>query len=104
MGAQFSEAGGQVSQRRVGDASKYSARVQEAMRYNKLSSSAYALVMTLLDAVLQGYTEERWETEQQRIMKTLINQSPDKSISHVDAANRYEQVVGCLKDLMLWPW
>ncbi len=94
----------QASQRRFGDASVYSARVQEAMRYDKLSSSDYSLVMTLLDAVLQGYTEERWKTEQQRILQVLTNQPPDKSVSHADAASRYEQVVRCLKDLTLWPW
>jgi hypothetical protein len=104
MSAQSSETREQTPQRRFKDASVYSARVQEAMRYDKLSSSDYALVMTLMDAVLQGYTEERWKTEQQRILKVLTNQPPDQRASYADAANRSEQVVGRLKDLTLWPW
>ena len=82
----------------------YSARLQEAMRYNKLPSSGYSLVMTILNAVSWGYTEKRWREEQERMLKALINQPPDKNTSHVDAANRYEQLVSCLGDLALWPW
>jgi hypothetical protein len=104
MSAQSSEAREKTSPRKVQDASVYSSRVQEAMRYDKLSSSDYALVMTLLDAVLQGYTEERWKTEQQRILKVLTDQPPDQRVAYADAANRSEQVVGRLKDLTLWPW
>ena len=104
MSMQFSETSEQTSQRRIGDASAYSARIQEAMRYDKLSSSDYALVMTLLNVVLQGYPEERWKTEQQQTVRILTEQPPDKSISYADAANRYEQVVKRLQDLMLWPW
>lgn len=94
----------QTSQQRLGDATVYSARVQEVMRYNKLRSAEYPLVMTLLDAVLQGYTEERWKEAQQQKLKVLSDQSPDARTTHADAANRYEQTVSCLKDLMLWPW
>lgn len=104
MSAQFSETNEQTPHRRIGDASVYSARVQEAMRYDKLSSSDYALVMTLLTVVSQGYPEEKWKTEQQRTLKVLTEQPPDKSVPHTDAANRYEQVVRRLQDLMLWPW
>lgn len=104
MITQFSQANEQASQRRIGDASVYSAHVQEAMRLNKLSSSQYALVMTLLDAVLWGYTQERWETEQRRMVTTLTNQPPEKDIAYSDAANRYEQSISYLKDLTLWPW
>jgi hypothetical protein len=104
MHKQISETNEQPSQRRIGHASAYSARVQEAMRYDKLPSSDYSLVMTILHAVLQGYSEERWKEEQQRTVKALTNQPPDKRTSHADAANRYEQTVSCLKDLTLWPW
>ena len=104
MSTQSSENREQTYQRRISDASVYSARVQEAMRYDKLASSDYTLVMTLLDAVLQGYTQERWETGQQRLLKALADQPPDKSVTHAGAANRYEQVIECLKDLALWPW
>ncbi len=104
ISTQFSETDERTPQRRIGDASAYSARVQEAMRYDKLSSSDYALVMTLLSVVSQGYTEERWKTEQQRTLKALTEQSPDRSVPHADAANRYEQIVRRLQGLMLWPW
>jgi hypothetical protein len=60
--------------------------------------------MSILNAVLQGQTEERWKEEQQRQLEVLIHQLPDKTISHADAANRYEQTVRYLKDLTLWPW
>ena len=104
MAKQFAETHEQPSHRRIGNASAYSARVQEAMRYDKLPSSDYSLVMTILNAVSQGYTEERWKQEQQRTVKALTNQPPDKRTPHADAANRYEQTVSCLKDLTLWPW
>ena len=71
MHKQISETNEQPSQRRIGHASAYSARVQEAMRYDKLPSSDYSLVMTILNAVLQGYSEERWKEEQQRTVKAL---------------------------------
>lgn len=104
MSKQFSETNEKTSQRRIGNASAYSARVQEVMRYDRLPSTVYPLVMTLLSAVLEGYTEERWKEEQQRALMILMNQPPDQRISHTDAANRYEQVIGSLKDLGLWPW
>ncbi len=104
MSKQFPEINEQTSQHRIGNGVAYSARVQEAMRYNKLRSSEYPLVMSILTAMLQGHTEERWKEEQQRSLKTLINQPPDKEMLHADAANRYEQTVDCLKDLTLWPW
>ena len=104
MNKQFSETNEQPSPLRMGNASVYSAHLQEAMRYDKLPSADYALVMTLLNAVLHGYTEERWEEEQQRTVKALTNQPPDQKTSHADAANRYEQTIARLKDLTLWPW
>lgn len=104
MSKQFSEITEPTSQRRVGDAIIYSACVQEAMRYDKLSSSEYPLVMSILSAVLQGQTEEEWREKQQRSLKALTNQPPDKGSSHADATNRYEQTVLRLKDLTLWPW
>jgi len=54
--------------------------------------------------VTQGYSEERWQEEQQSLLKTLANQPTDKGIAHSDANNRYEQAVLSLKDLTLWPW
>jgi hypothetical protein len=92
------------SQHRIGNGIVYSASVQEALRYNKLRSSEYPLVMSILSALLRGHSEEQWKEEQQRPVKTLTNQPPDKGIFHADAVNRYEQVVGNLKDLTLWPW
>ncbi|GCE30175.1 hypothetical protein KDA_56590 [Dictyobacter alpinus] len=92
------------SHRKMHDASVYSARIQEAMRYDKLSSANYSLAMTLMNAVLQGYSEERWKTERESMIKALTLKSPDKNVAHADAANLYEQMVGCMKDLDLWPW
>ncbi|OLC59184.1 MAG: hypothetical protein E6I80_07955 [Chloroflexi bacterium] len=104
MSEQSTEINEHTPQRSSGSAVAYSARIQEAMRYNKLRSSDYPLVMTILRAVAQGHTEERWQEEQQRALKTLANQPPDKGKAHADAANRYEQTVLSLKDLTLWPW
>jgi hypothetical protein len=104
MSKQLAETNDPSSQRRIGSAITYSACIQEAMRYNKLRSSEYPLVMSILNAVLQGQTEERWKEEQQRQLEALIHQSPDKTTFHADAANRYEQTIRCLKDLTLWPW
>jgi hypothetical protein len=92
------------SRRSLGNSSAYSARVQEAMRYDKLPSSTYFLAMTILNAVAQGWSEERWKEGQQRTLNTLSNQPPDPKITHADAANRYDQTISCLKDLTLWPW
>lgn len=104
MQKQFSETNEQPSPRRVSHASAYSAHLQEAMRYDKLPSVDYDLVMTLLNGVLHGYTLERWEEEQQRRVKALSSLPPDKKAAHDDAANRYEQTIARLKDLTLWPW
>lgn len=82
----------------------YSARIQEAMRYGKLYSQDYAFAMSIMRAVSQGFTEEKWQTEQKSTVSTLLNQPPDKGIAHADAANRYEQTVAWLEDLVLWPW
>ena len=82
----------------------YSASIQQAMRYDKLSSSDYRLAMTIMDAVSQGLTEEKWRQEHQGTVSILINQLPDEAASHVDVANRYEQIVACFKELLLWPW
>jgi hypothetical protein len=51
--------------------SAYSARIQEAMRYDKLRSSDYPLVMSIIRAVSQGFTEEKWKTEQQSTVRAL---------------------------------
>jgi hypothetical protein len=60
--------------------------------------------MTILDAVAQGYTEEKWKEDHQRALKTLINQLTEPTISNAGLANRYEQIISSLKDLSLWPW
>ena len=104
MGTQMLGINGQSSKRRIGEASAYSASIQEAMRYDKLPSSIYALVMTVLHALVRGYTEEQWQEEQQQTVKTLINQPTDPKTAHADLANRYEQTICSLKDLSLWPW
>jgi transcriptional regulator with AAA-type ATPase domain len=88
----------------MSDKAAYSARIQEAMRYDKLRSSDYPIVMTIMHAVSQGFTEEQWEKEQQRTVSILTKQASDKKTSHADAANRYEQTIACFKDLLLWPW
>lgn len=100
----FPETNEQPAPRKVGQASAYSAHIQEAMRYDKLPSADYSLVMTLLHAVLHGYTEEKWQEEQQRTIAALTKQATDKKAAHADAANRYEQTTAKLKDLALWPW
>jgi hypothetical protein len=82
----------------------YSARIQEAMRYNKLSSSDYLIVMSIMRAVSQGFTEEKWKAEQQSTVRTLLDTPADKQIAHADTANRYEQTIAGLEDLALWPW
>lgn len=104
MSEPFSEIPVHPPQRRFGSASAYSAHIQEAMRYDKLRSADYLLVMTILHAVLHGYTEAQWQEEQQRPVQALRQQPPERGRSHTDAANRYEQTVRCLKDLRLWPW
>jgi hypothetical protein len=104
MSEQFSETDKQTPRPKVGEAAVYSARVQEAMRHDRLSSSDYPLVMTIMRAITQGHTEEQWKEEQQRSLKALINQPADKNIPHSDAADRYEQIANNLKDINLWPW
>jgi hypothetical protein len=104
MSKQVSETNEPSSRRKISAAAAYSARVQETMRYNKLRSSEYPLVMTIMNAVSRGCSEEKWKEEQQRKVETLTQQPPDKGTAHADAANRYEQTVSCLKDLTLWPW
>jgi DNA-binding MurR/RpiR family transcriptional regulator len=104
MSKQFFVTNMSSSKQRIGDASIYSAHIQEAMRYDKLPSASYSLVMTILNAVVQGYTEEMWKEEQQHALKTLINQPTDPKTSHDDLANRYEQTISGLRDLSLWPW
>jgi hypothetical protein len=101
---QIFEINGQSSKRKIGDAGVYSARIQEAMRYDKLPSSSYALVMTILHALVRGYAEEQWQEQQQQALKTLIDQPTDPKTAHADLANRYEQTISSLQDLSLWPW
>ncbi|HEY0753810.1 MAG TPA: hypothetical protein VGD98_07615 [Ktedonobacteraceae bacterium] len=101
---QFMDTNTPLPQRRIGRASDYSAHIQEAMRYDRLRSAEYPLVMTIMDAVLQGYTEERWQAGQERTLKVLRQQSPEQTTTHNDTENRYEQTVSRLKDLSLWPW
>jgi hypothetical protein len=104
MSKQFTGTNEQTPPHSLDSAVVYSARIQDVMRYNKLHSSDYPLVMTLLRAVAQRHTEERWQEEQERTLKTLANQPAYKGRPHADAANRYEQTVLTLQDLMLWPW
>lgn len=86
------------------EANAYSARVQEAMRYDRLRSSDYPLVMAILHAVSQGYTEATWKEEQQRRRKIFLQPSSEKEIPPADTDSDYEQLVLRLKALMLWPW
>jgi len=104
MSKQFTGTNEHAPSRSLDSAVTYSARIQDVMRYNKLYSSDYPLVMTILRAVTQGHTEERWKEEQQRTLKTLAAQPPDKGRAHADAVNHYEQIICGLQDLMLWPW
>src|ERR1700738_4172385 len=89
---------------RVTATATYSAHIQEAVRYDKLRSSDYSLVMSIMHAVSQGFTEKQWETEQQSAVKALHNRPPDKGSAHADTADRYEQTIALLKNLTLWPW
>jgi hypothetical protein len=104
MSKQPSEANTQIPLSRMSDTAIYSARIQEAMRFDKLRSSDYPIVMTIMHAVSQGFSEEQWEKEQQRTVSILTKQPPDKKTPHADTANRYEQTIACFKDLLLWPW
>ena len=89
---------------RMSDTTAYSAHIQEAMRYDKLGSLDYSIVLTILHAVAQGWTEEQWKQEQHRTVTMLSQQPTDKTSSYADAANRYEQARAYFKDLVLWPW
>ncbi len=89
---------------RMSDTAAYSTRIQEAMRYDKLGSSDYLMVLTILRAISQGWTEEQWKQEQHRRVSVLTQQPADKATPHADATNRYEQTIACFKDLVLWPW
>jgi hypothetical protein len=104
MSEQFSETDKQAFKARVGAASEYSANIQEAMRHNRLRSSDYPLVMSILRAITQGHTEEQWKEENQRSLKALINQPALQTDPHADAADRYEQTASILQDISLWPW
>jgi hypothetical protein len=104
MSKQSSGANEQISSSRMSDTAAYSAHIQEAMRYNKLRSSDYHIVMTIMHAVSHGLTEEKWENEQQSTVNILTNQPPEEKTPHADAANRYEQTIARFKDLVLWPW
>lgn len=104
MTQQSTEQNGQMPPGRMTATSAYSARIQEAMRYDKLRSSDYPLVISIMRAVSQGFTEEKWKTEQQSTVSALQEKPPDKTIAHADAASRYEQIIAGLKDLALWPW
>lgn len=82
----------------------YSARIQEAMRYDRLRSWDYPLAMSMMRAVSQGCTKEQWEAEQRGTVRALREQPTDGKLAHADAASRYEQTIAGLKDLALWPW
>jgi len=104
MNKRSTEENRQMTSSRMTAAAAYSARIQEAMRYNRLRSSDYPLVMSIMHAVSQGFTEEQWKTEQQSIVRALREKPADQQIAHADAACRYEQMIAGIKDLALWPW
>ncbi|HEV2583060.1 MAG TPA: hypothetical protein VGT44_19525 [Ktedonobacteraceae bacterium] len=93
-----------MSSVRMSATSAYSARIQEAMRQNKLRTSDYSLVMSIMRAISYGDTEEKWKTEQQRAVKSLLEEPTDKKMAHAEAANLYEQTIAGLQELVLWPW
>ena len=104
MSKQFIGTNEQTPPRILDKAATYSARIQEAMRYDKLRPSDYHIVMTIKHAISQGLTEEKWENEQQSTVNVLKNQPTDQKTPHTDAANHYEQTIAYFKDLVLWPW
>ena len=104
MSKESTEANELITSGRMTATAAYSARIQEAMRYDKLRSPDYPIVMSIMRAVSQGLTEEKWKIEQQNTVRTLLNQPPDKERAHADAADRYEQTIARLEDLVLWPW
>jgi hypothetical protein len=99
-----SKANEQISSGRLSETAAYSARIQEAMRYDKLRPSDYHIVMTIMRAISQESSQEKWENEQQSTVNALTDQPPDERKPHTEAANRYEQTIACFKDLGLWPW
>ena len=104
MSKQPSQANTKIPLGTMSDTAVYSASIQQAMRYDKLRSSDYPIVMTIMHAISQGFSKEQWEKEQQRTVSILTKQAPDKKTPYADAANRYEQTIACFKDLLLWPW
>ena len=104
MNKRSTEENEQMPSSRMTATAAYSARIQEAMRYDRLRSSDYPLVMSIMHAVSQGFTEEQWKTEQQSIVRALREKPADQQIAHADAACRYEQMIAGIKDLALWPW
>ena len=104
MSKQPSQANTKIPLGTMSDTAVYSASIQQAMRYDKLRSSDYPIVMTIMHAVSQGFSKEQREKEQQRTVSILTKQPPDKKTPYADAANRYEQTIACFKDLLLWPW
>jgi len=104
MSKQPSQANTKIPLGTMSDTAVYSASIQQAMRYDKLRSSDYPVVMTIMHAVSQGFSKEQWEKEQQRTVSILTKLPPDKKTPYADAANRYEQTIACFKDLLLWPW
>jgi len=104
MSKQPSQANTKILLGTMSDTAVYSASIQQAMRYDKLRSSDYPIVMTIMHAVSQGFSKEQWEKEQQRTVSILTKQPSDKKTPYADAANRYEQTIACFKDLLLWPW
>jgi len=104
MSKQPSQANTKIPLGTMSDTAVYSASIQQAMRYDKLRSSDYPIVMTIMHAVSQGFSKEQWEKEQQRTVSILTKQPTDKKTPYADAANRYEQTIACFKDLLLWPW
>lgn len=104
MNKQSTEANEPRSAASMAATAAYSAHIQEAMRYDKLLPADYALAMSIMRAVSQGFTEKQWEAEQQSAVRALQDRPPDKEGAHADAADRYEQMITLLKDLVLWPW
>jgi hypothetical protein len=103
MSDQLSETTNQTAFNRM-RGSTYATHMQEAMRYGELRSWEYPVAMTIMRAISQGLTEEMWRQEQQRSLQALTERTPDANTPHVDLPNRYEQLVACFKELVLWPW
>ncbi len=103
MSDQLSETTNQTAFNRM-RGSAYAAHMQEAMRYGELRSWEYPVAMTIMRALSQGLTEEMWRQEQQRPLQALTERSPDTNTPHADLSNRYEQLMACFKELVLWPW